>query len=403
MKYKGIVISDIHVGAFDLQKLYTEYTEVFLNYIQRMERLDFLIITGDFFDHHFMLSDPGSVIAHAMMRDLITICKEKNTVIRIVYGTESHECGQYDVLSVLQMYDKIEIVKYAKEEELLPGLNVLYLPEEYLLDRDKYYEKYFSKIKHYDYVFGHGVIREVMKVAAVQMGNKEPEGNGKRKKVPVFTTAELNKICKGQVYFGHYHNMENIDDKIFSVGSFSRWEFGQEGEKGFFELKCNIEKGKYSQLFIENHLAEKYVTVAYGYDDKVFTSNENLMEALNRVDTLIKDKVIDHVRYIINVPTTVENPEAVINLVKERYKFNKNVKTDISHGYIVEKKKQEKEKIDSENEKFSFIFDKNLPVEEKTSRFISISYNKSIPSDTVSKILFLSLNEFLDEEKSNDE
>ena len=55
-------------------------------------------------------------MAYAMLKELIEICKEKDAVVRIVYGTESHECNQYDILSLLRIYDKIEVVKYAKEE-----------------------------------------------------------------------------------------------------------------------------------------------------------------------------------------------------------------------------------------------------------------------------------------------
>lgn len=395
-KYKGIVISDIHVGANDLSKLRQEYSEVFIRYIKEMKQLDFLIVDGDFFDHKFYLGDKESIVAHAMIKELIEVCEEKNTVIRIVYGTESHECNQYDVLSALHMYDKIEVVKYAKEEELLPDLHILYLPEEHLLDKDEYYKKYFSNQKKYDYIFGHGVIREVMKNEVVHIEEGERDTSVKRKKVPIFKSSELEYCCKGQVYFGHYHINYNINDKIFSVGSFSRWKFGEEGPKGFYELTCNTEKGSYKQTYIENTMADKYITIAYGYDDKVFESDEKMQEALNHIDKLVEDNVLDHVRCVFNIPTDAENPEYLMNYIKERYKFKDHIKTEITHGYIEERREQQKEKIDAENKKYDFIFDKNLPLEEMTSRFISIEYNKNIPSDTVSMYLYHTLNEILD-------
>ena len=126
-KYKGLVISDIHVGASNLEKLHDEYKELFIEKIYRMDKLDFLIIAGDFFDHKFYLNDKEATMAYVMLKELVLACKEKNALIRIVYGTESHECNQYDILSLLKIYDKIEVIKYAKEEELLDGLNILYL------------------------------------------------------------------------------------------------------------------------------------------------------------------------------------------------------------------------------------------------------------------------------------
>ena len=118
-----------------------------------------------------------------------------------MYGTESHECNQYDILSLLKIYDKIRVIKQVTEEELLPGLNVLYLPEEHILDKKEYYKEFFEEDQKYDYIFGHGIIREAMKEAAVQ----NDTSSDKRKKVPVFSTAEFRRICKGQTYFGHYH------------------------------------------------------------------------------------------------------------------------------------------------------------------------------------------------------
>lgn len=392
-KYRGLVISDIHVGAMNLDKLHNEYLEIFIKKINNMKTLNFLIIAGDFFDHKFYLNDKEATIAYVMLKELVLACKEKNAIIRIVYGTESHECNQYDILSLLKIYDKIEVVKYAKEEELLDGLNILYLPEEHLLDRDSYYSKYFSNTKQYDYVFGHGVIREVMKDAVVHMENKNTET--KRKKVPIFTSAELKKVCKGHIFFGHYHMNQEIDDKIFSISSFSRWKFGEEGRKGFYELSCDTDKGDYKATFIENSLADSYKTISFGYDDKIFKDDAQLQTSLNEMDALMSRDVYDHVRFIFNIPSTIENPESTMNYLKERYKYKDKVKLEIVHGYIEEKRKQQKEQVQLENEKYSFIFDKNLELEDKIKRFISIEYNREIPTETISDFIYKSLNEII--------
>lgn len=392
-KYKGLVISDIHVGAMNLDKLHREYLELFIKKIHTMKKLDFLVIAGDFFDHKFYLNDKEATMAYIMLKELVLACKEKNAIIRIVYGTESHECNQYDILSLLKIYDNIEVIKYAKEEELLEGLNILYLPEEHLLDKDTYYSKYFSNNKKYDYVFGHGVIREVMKDAVVHMENKN--GESKRKKVPIFTTAELNRVCKGQVFFGHYHLNQEIDDKIFSISSFSRWKFGEEGRKGFYEISCNTDKGEYEAIFIENTMADSYKTISFGYDNKIFKDETDLHVSLDEMEALISRDVYDHVRFIFNIPSTIENPEFTMNYLKERYKNKDKVKLEIVHGYIEEKRKQQKEQVKTENEKYAFIFDKNLELEDKISRFIAVEYNKEINSELVADFIYKPLTEIL--------
>lgn len=394
--YKGIVISDLHVGAMNLERTREEFTNVFISHIKKMKKLDFLIVDGDFFDKQFNLGDKVAVVAHAMLKELIDVCDKKGTKIRFVYGTESHERNQYSVMSVLDLSKNIKVVKYAEEEELLPNMHILYLPEEHLYDKDEYYKDFFKNTGKYDYIFGHGVISEVWKEKAVMLENKEKD-KSKRKKVPLFTARELAKCCNGQIYFGHYHINKEIDGKIFSVGSFNRWQFGEEGRKGFYELTFDYDKRTYDYEFIENTMAETYATISYGYDNEVFKSEDDMTEALNHMDKMIKDNIFDHVRFVFNIPEEIENPEATINYLKERYKSNDQIKVVIEHGYIEEKRKREKEQIDEVDKKFSFVLDKNLSLEDKVSYFISITVDKDISVEDVSFYLYTPLNEILEQ------
>ena len=391
-KYKGYIISDLHIGIKNTKKLYEEYKNIFINNIKN-EKKDFIIICGDYFDHKLFLNDEFTSYAYTMMVDLINAC-DKSTKIRIVYGTESHECNQYDFIDKLSEISKIDIkvIKYASDEELLPNLHILYLPELHFLDKIEYYKDYFKEDKKYDYVFGHGVIREAMKEAATQIENK----SSNRKSVPVFSTAELRRICKGQVYFGHYHINTDLDD-IYYVGSFTRWQFGEEGRKGFYKVIYDTENNEYHNEFIENTMCDIYKTISFGYQNKVFDSMNNMEKELDKIDKLIKGKLFDHVRFEFNIPESQENPESIMNYINERYKFNDNVKTEIVHGYIENKKKKQKEEIQKKNDKYSFIFDKNMSLEDKTSYFINIEYNRDISPDKISMYLYKPLNEILSE------
>ena len=394
MKYTGYVISDIHIGSKNIENLYEEYKKIFIENLKK-DNVDFVIICGDYFDHKLFLNEKDSAYAYAMMVDIIE-ATNKDTKIRLVYGTESHECNQYEIISKLStIYNRdIKVIKYVTDEFLYQDLHILYLPEEHLHNKDEYYSKYFENDKTYDYIFGHGVIREAMKEAATQIETQSK----KRKTVPVFSTAELRRICKGETYFGHYHVNCDMDD-VFYVGSFSRWQFGEEEAKGFYKITCDTTKNKYKHEFIENTIAPVYKTISFGYENKVFESHDDMEKSLNRIDDIFKDNILDHVRFVFNIPSDYEDPEFLMLYLKERYKFNNNVKLEITNGYIDMKRKQQKEEVKKESDKYSFIFDRSMSLEDKTSYFIKIEYNRDIPSDIISAYLYKPLEDILKEIK----
>ena len=317
MKYNGVIISDIHFGATDPNDLKKELSEVFLYYLENMKKIDFIIITGDYFDHKIYLNEKTSDYAISFMDKLVNIAKRNKCPIRLVYGTESHEVNQYTIFSMYKDSKDIDfkVIYTVSEEELLPNLEVLYIPEEYIYSKSEHYKKYFKNTNKYNYIFGHGVIQEVMTKASRLSSTKENE----RKKVPVFSSSELLSICKGQVYFGHYHINTNMNDTIFYVGSFSRWIHGEMEPKGFYHTIYDIDKDCYSQKFIENYLAKKYITYTYGYNSSVMNSEEDLLNELTRKDKLISIEESDHVCYVFNIPENHPNPEFIINILNERY------------------------------------------------------------------------------------
>ncbi|HAG04748.1 MAG TPA: hypothetical protein DCG28_04830, partial [Lachnospiraceae bacterium] len=272
--------------------------ETFINYINKLKKIDFIIIAGDYFDHKLYLNDKSSEIALLFMDKLIDIIKKHNCPLRIIYGTEAHEVNQYNMFKLYEddINLNFKIIKTVTKEELLPNLKVLYVPEEYTLDKNEYYKDYFND--KYNYVFGHGTIQELVGFNTKNIVKKEKL----RKKVPIFTSTELENICDGQVYFGHYHINTNIKNKIFYVGSYSRWRFGEEEPKGFYHITYDSSKNKYNQVFIENQLAKTYITYTFGYDSKVINSENDIIEELTKLDKLNEFKKYDYIRYIFNIP-----------------------------------------------------------------------------------------------------
>ena len=378
MKIKGLIFADLHIGAMNLTQQYREIENVLFASIKKYKP-DFIISLGDFFDHKASLNDSLSYYSFLVFTKIISICEEIgiSPKIRFVYGTESHEWKQYKIIETAKTNLDIKVIHYCEEEELFPDFNVLYIPEEHIYGKSEYYEKYLSNAKKYDYIFGHGVIREVMKEAALSSDKDEL----KRKKVPVFSTGELMYACKGQTYFGHYHINTNMNDEVIYCGSLNRWIFGEEDPKGMYYIEKKDDE--YNNEFIENEYAEIYKTIYFGYDSKIFKDMSLLNNKLSQIEDMIKDGVINKVRFEFNIPPDIDNPEYIIKVINDKYKFNQNVKVNIVNGYIDEKRKKDKEELDQWNIENAPLLDPNKSIEEKVSYFISVEYKRDINPEKI--------------------
>ena len=103
-KYEGVVIADIHFGSTNITHLKRELEEVFLQYIESMDQLNFIIFDGDYFDKRLSLNDDSVSYAIEFMNQVVEIAKRHTNPdygefcpIRIIYGTESHESNQYGI------------------------------------------------------------------------------------------------------------------------------------------------------------------------------------------------------------------------------------------------------------------------------------------------------------------
>lgn len=391
-RIKGLLIADLHIGCMNAERQYDEIQSIIFPKIKSVKP-DFIIFLGDFFDHKASLNDALSYYSFLVFTKIISICEELNlqTKIRFIYGTESHEWNQYHIIETMKTSLDVKVIRYCEEEELYPDLHVLYIPEEHIYDKGEYYKEYLTQPKKYDYIFGHGVIREVMKEAAITSDNQ----TSNRKKVPVFSTGELMYACKGQTYFGHYHIHSNMDDEVFYVGSFNRWCFGEEEDKGIYLVEKRDDE--YYNKFIINDMSEIYKTISFGYDNIIFKDNEALTKKLDQIDDMIKNKIFDYVRFEFNIPSDAFNPEFIMNVIKERYRFNDNIKTNIVHGYVEEKKKKDKEEIEQWNIENAPIFNKDLHIEDKVSYFIGMEFKREIKPDRVNLYLTHELSEILKE------
>lgn len=376
MEYVGVLIADIHWGVMPDKQLRFEFDEIFVNYISSLEKLDFIIILGDWFDRKLYLNTQSANSAIYYMDKIISIAKSKGAKIRVIYGTESHECSQYDVFSTYETkpeYD-FKVIKTVASEDLFPDMKVLYIPEEHITDKKEYYNDYFNN--HYNYIFGHGVIQEAMTTAV-----RHTEKIQKKLKVPVFSSKELTKIAD-DVYFGHYHVHTDIEPFCHYIGSFSRWQFGQEEDKGFYLVAYNSDKKSYKSEFIINHLAERYITNSYNTNDDIFTSQENLVKECNKAEIMIKNDLTDYLRMIINIPDRFSNYTLYTDFLKERFSSNNKIKVIINSKGIKQDEEDDQVELDMIDDKYSYLFD-DTAIEEQIRLFILNEYNSNIDRDKV--------------------
>ena len=382
--YVGCVISDIHAGAVNAETLYNELNKSFLKYIKSLKILDFIVIAGDLFDNKLSLNSEHTKYIFIFLRKLLDICEEKNTKLRIIKGTEFHDNKQLDILRFLYNSNvDIRIYETVSDEELFPGFNVLYIPEEYMQDKDEYYKPYFEK--SYDMIFGHGLINEVAFTAKMQ--SSEVTMN----KAPIFKSETLLDIARGPIFFGHIHRAQTIKDRIYYTGSFTRWVYGEEQPKGFMLVCYTPDSGKYEVEFVENKLAPLYNTMVVDYNSSFYRTDEH--QQVEYILSMVKNMNVDRMRIIFNIPTDYPNPILLTNLINDVFSRHRNIKIVINNNSKEQQKKREfEEKIKTLLTTYDFIFDKSISPEEKISKFIKLKYNKNISIDSMRNYLYQKIN-----------
>lgn len=374
MKYKGVMIADIHFGALPVEKLYNEL-ELFLDFIEK-KSLDFIIILGDWFDKKINLNSKDAKYSTVFFERICQICIENSIKLRIIQGTESHDNSQLEVLEILAKNKPVDFKVFYEvaEEELFPDFNVLYVPEEYINSIDEKYGEYMNK--KYDMIFGHGMIQEVKFAALIQSSETT------MKKAPIFKSKMLCDMCYGPIFFGHIHTKDIFNDRLYYVGSYSRWKFGEEEDKGFYYVKYENDTKEFETKFILNDKAMKYDTIEIYEKEsgfyKLTTENQ-----IKYIQNLIQSFEYDFLRLQFYIPQGYENENLLINMLNESFGKYKNLKLDFKVNSRIKSKREVEEKINLLLDKYGFIFDNKIDTYTKINKFILEKYNKDISVEKI--------------------
>ena len=377
-EYTIVSIGDLHFGASDPKTLLYELQKEFIEYLERMEVIDLIVIVGDLLHNKLSLNSLTARLTMEFLRRLIKVAREKSSKLRIIKGTESHDNKQLELLDIITSIDNsvdIKTISSVMEEDIFDNLKVLYIPEEYVMNKEDYYKDFFKN--NYDLIFGHGLFHETSFHAI----NQESEIT--HPKAPIFDSKKFIDICRGPIFFGHIHKSQSIKNRIFYTGSFTRWCYGEEEDKGFYITTYNTETNDFKEEFIKNKLANLYNTVTIDILD-VTSEIDKQFEIINRI---IDDSRDTNTRIVLNIDNN-EKYKSYLSLLQEKVSKSNHIKLKINNNSTLKRKKEVEEKINTLMKKYHFVFDKSLSCEDKIAEFIKVKHNKHISTDIIRKCLY---------------
>jgi len=353
---KLIIAADFHIGKLNPIDQYENIYNDFIVYCQK-SKPDIVVIDGDITDEKVALNSITASMYNKFIDELIKL----NTVVIIVEGTKSHDDNQISA-HLHKVNDTFRVYKTVTSD-YVKGLKILLIPEEYMHDPDEYYKNYLCGT--YDFIFGHGLFNHVG-----YFGSKKH--TFKRLTSPTWDYEKhFKRIVSGRVMFGHVH-IHSKKDKYYSVGSFGRYNFGEEDNKGFIEIEYDVSKHK---VVKEKHIVNKNALIFKTIDESTLSDN--------RDDFMLQLKELSNKSYKLRILISRE----ISNIRKsDIVSFSKeNLNTCIENKY--EKKKMASKSQEESN--YIKIENKyeNMDIVDATVEFIKEKHNFNIDRNHVIKIL----------------
>lgn len=379
MNYKFIVLADIHWGAMDSSLTYNNL-ELVLEFIKQMKNeLDFIIIAGDYFDYRIQLNSKTALLAVKWFDRLINTCKESNVKkVRMFKGTREHDNDQLEVFRAPYETENgfFKLFNTTESEELLPDLRCVYCPDENI-NLNEYHNLYYNKfIPNPNIGFFHGNFDAIL--PSIEF-NRIQEHN-----LPtmIYEYSKFAKLIKGPLISGHWHIKNNYKD-LYYVGSYDRWKFNEEDDKGFIYGEINTESSEYFLHFVRNPLARDYTTIM------VTSSEVNTPEDFAKVSDSINSILKESPETMIRVVYIIEDEsvdQMSYSILQRKYATNKHVKFTVKDLIKRSERKMEKKKVKIEASKYNYIFNSDIKsVPNIIHQFILDNKNVEVPVDIIQK------------------
>lgn len=376
---RGLVIKDLHFGHKRTEEMYHEL-KIVKDYLEQND-VHILNINGDYFDRKLVATEPAIFFAVNFFSELMEICRRKNTKVRIIQGTRSHELNQLTTMFQHYLSDpKLDIKMFFEvTEENLMGLDFLYVPEEYLEDPEAYYQTY--KTKHYNVMHGHGTWDFVHFATMLGKDDENEESyenstNGSLS-APVFVYEEWkNAIEGGLAIFGHIHKRQSHNN-VFYGGSFTAWGYGDRSLKGFSVYTVDTETKKWEFEYHNNDKAPKYEVTSV---KQLFSGKDLADVTIEEIQKIINEQVEKTDNLRVDLGGLSEDKIAIF---KKFFKDNEKVKIEVR-----KKRAMLKESVEPAiYEKYGYILNRELPLDETVKRFMSEEYSTEMTIEKIKELL----------------
>lgn len=369
-----LLMGDIHIGSIkDTQYVYKTITDIIEKEVI-FNKTDMVVILGDYFDRLFKANEEYVSLAINIMSYIVDACKRNNTKLRMIYGTMSHEMDQYKLFNYFFKMNDIDIKLFnTVTEEKINGKKILFIPEEYMMDKYEFYKDYLYSNKKYDYIFGHGMIMEAFPTI-LQISHSASKG--KEKSVPRFKSGELSKLCKLSIW-GHYHIKTKMEN-VYYLGSLFRNCFGEETDKGY----GIIEDDKF--IFIKNEKAYIYKTYLFELSSSIYENKDNIMKKINKIKNENKEifngEIVGKIRLKFKLPTSIYSSfkDDLLSIINE----------DKIFSILIENNNENIEEDDeNENTEYDFLLDKNIQIHDKIHSYIQKQYDYDLSINQIKKYI----------------
>ncbi len=373
---RGYVISDIHYGAMNPKELSSQLKRVFIRKLKNdKENIDLVVICGDLLDHKLSFNSDSSKQAIDFVNMLVALSKKRKFAVRIVKGTKNHDLDQLNNFLYLQRRADIDFkIVNVVSDEVINGTKILYVPEEYMEEPKEYYKDYFDKKNKYDICFLHGTFNHIEFVSHT-IESEKPISTA-----PIFSYKQFSRFVNGPVICGHIHIRQSYKKKIFYTGSFSRWKFGEEADKGFMSFVVD-DNGEYEVKFVKNKYAPLYETI----DLSDITDEEDLKAKIQDIETYKKENNIKNLRITIDKNL---NEGIDTDLIKKYFSSNEeDIKVSVKNSV----KRVTSDSSEME-EKYSFIFkneygNSSSGIAKTISKYLKIHDNITINESVIEDLL----------------
>lgn len=373
MSYRILALADIHWGSIDAKSLYQHLYSVF-SFMKQMEnRIDLIVICGDYFDYRLTLNSKAALFAVHWMHELVELAKEIGVQkICVIKGTEEHDNNQLDVFHDLED-SFFHIYRENTVEEILPGLKCIFCPDENINWKD-YEEKYMEHLlSQPDIGFFHGSFDVVLPEIVVQLSEETSSRS------VIYPYGTLSELIKGPMIAGHWH--ESYDDPpLHYVGSFDSWEHGEQNSKGFAYIVYDKEDQSYFYFRINNPLARTFKTIVC--DTRLFHTTEDYNGLITDVKKMTEEDPNLQLRVLFHISDDRPENEQYLSALRHTFINDRRVKIVIKDLIKKERAKKEREEQKKESSEYQFIFEAQ-PIANKIQEYIFKTKQKSCPLDVI--------------------